>query len=169
MYCELLADAVKRLKNEPVELIPTASFDLGFTTYIPKNYIPSDRHRMDVYRKIAVSKTADDLKQIADELNDVYGPLPDEVRLLLELAELRIAASKQDIKSIIISGGDLIFSFAKDAGEQVDSMFANTSGKVRIPEPKKVYLHLPKNYFEPKTLIGVLRKILTKEKSKKEV
>ncbi|UCF00366.1 MAG: transcription-repair coupling factor [Planctomycetota bacterium] len=169
MYCELLADAVKRLKNEPVEPIPTASLDLGFTTYIPKNYIPSDRHRMDVYRKIAVSKTNEDLKQIADELNDVYGPVPDEAKLLLELAELRIAASKQDIKSIIISGGDLIFSFAKDAGENTDFLFANTSGKVRIPEPKKAYLHLPKNYFEPKTLIGVLRKILTKEKSKKEV
>jgi transcription-repair coupling factor (superfamily II helicase) len=167
MYCELLADAVKKLKNEPVEPIPTASLDLGFTTYIPKNYIPSDRHRMDVYRKIAVSKTNEDLKQIADELNDVYGPVPEEVKLLLELAELRIAASKREIKSIVTSGRDLIFSFIKDAGDQVDSMFKNTSGKVRMPEPKKAYLRLPKNYFsagrltaEPKTLIRVLRKIL---------
>ena len=160
MYCELLADAVKKLKNEPVEAIATASLDLGFTTYIPKNYIPSDRHRMDVYRKIAVSKTAEDLKQIADELNDVYGPVPDEVQLLLELAELRIAASKYDIKSIVTSGRDLIFSFTKDAGAQIDSMFAKTSGTVRIPEPKKAYLRLPKNHFEPKTLITVLRKIL---------
>jgi len=160
MYCELLADAVKRLKNEPVEPIPTASLDLGFTTYIPKNYIPSDRHRMDAYRKIAVSKTGEDLKQTADELNDVYGPVPEEVRLLLELAELRIGASKRDIKSIVTSGRDLIFSFTKDAAEQVDSLFKNTSGKVRMPEPKKAYLRLPKNYFEPKTLIRVLRKIL---------
>jgi hypothetical protein len=63
----------------------------------------------------------------------------------------------------------LIFSFTKDAGEQVDSIFKNTTGKVRIPEPKKAYLRLPKNYFEPKMLIGTLRKILTKEKNKKEV
>ncbi|MHC4331646.1 MAG: transcription-repair coupling factor, partial [Planctomycetota bacterium] len=56
LYCELLADAVRKMRNEPVESIPTAVVDLGFATYIPKNYVPIDRHRMDVYRKIAVAK-----------------------------------------------------------------------------------------------------------------
>ena len=172
MYCELLANAVKGLKNEPVEAIPTAVVDLGFATYIPKNYIPLDRHRMDVYRKIAVARTGEDLKQIEGELADVYGPVPDEVKLVLELAGLRIAASKLDIKSIVTSGQDLIFSFGKEASAQAQSLFANVSGKacpepgrgIRIPEPGTVYLRLPKNYFEPRTLINVLRKILGEEK-----
>jgi transcription-repair coupling factor (superfamily II helicase) len=162
MYCELLADAVKRLKNEPVEAIPTAVIDLGFTTYIPKNYIPSDRHRMDVYRKIAVAKTGEDLKQIESELADVYGQVPDEVKLLLELAESRIAANKRDIKSIVTLGQDLIFTFAKDHGGKTDSLFAKMSGNIRIPDPKTVYLRLAKNYFEPKTLTNVLRKIFNR-------
>jgi len=169
MYCELLANAVKQLKNEPVETIPTATIDLGFATYIPKNYIPIDRHRMDVYRKIAVTKTSEDLKQIESELADVYGPVPDEVKLLLELAELRIEADKWDIKSIVASGQacpersrrDLVFSFAKEPGSKANSLFVKVSGKVRITDPKTVYLRLPANYFEPKTLISVLRKILT--------
>jgi transcription-repair coupling factor (superfamily II helicase) len=162
MYCELLADAVKRLKNEPVEAIPTAVIDLGFTTYIPKNYIPSDRHRMDVYRKIAVAKTGEDLKQIESELADVYGQVPDEVKLLLELAESRIAANKWGIKSIVTLGQDLMFTFAKDHGGKTDSLFAKMSGNIRIPDPKTVYLRLAKNYFEPKTLINVLRKIFNR-------
>jgi len=41
MYCELLADAVRRLNNEPAEPIPVCVVDLGFTAYIPKNYIPA--------------------------------------------------------------------------------------------------------------------------------
>jgi transcription-repair coupling factor (superfamily II helicase) len=161
MYCELLADAVKRLKNEPVETIPTAVLDLGFTTYIPKNYIPLDRHRMDVYRKIAVARAAEELKQVEGELGDIYGPVPDEVKLLLELGELRIAASKLGIKSIVTSGRDLIFSFAEDAEGKADFLFAKVSGEVRIANPKTVYLRLPKNYFEPSTLINVLRKIFS--------
>jgi transcription-repair coupling factor (superfamily II helicase) len=161
MYCELLADAVRKLKNEPCEPIPTAVLDLGFTAYIPKSYIPSDRGRMEVYRKIAVSRMDEDLKQISEELNDVYGPLPEEVGLLLELAELRIAASKQGIKSIVTSGQDLVFSFVKDASK-AESLFAKVSGKVRIPEPGKAYLRLGANYFEPRTLISILRKIFTR-------
>jgi transcription-repair coupling factor (superfamily II helicase) len=160
MYCELLANAVKETKNEPVEAIPTAVVDLGFATYIPKNYIPLDRHRMDVYRKIAVARNGEDLKQIENELTDVYGPVPDEVKLLLELAGLRIAASKWDIKSIVTSGQDLIFSFAKEHSGKVDSLFAKTAGKIRIPEPGTAYLRLPKNYFEPRMLMTVLRKML---------
>jgi len=159
MYCELLTDAVRKLKNEPVEAIPTAVVDLGFATYIPKNYIPINRHRMDVYRKIAVARTDGDLEQIRGELADVYGAVPDEVGLLLDLAELRIKASRRNIKSIVASGRDLIFSFEKDHSDNEQALFANVSGKVRITSPKVVYLHLAENYFEPGTLISVLRKM----------
>jgi transcription-repair coupling factor (superfamily II helicase) len=163
MYCELLAEAVKKLKDEPIEPIPTAVVDLGFATYIPKNYIPINRHRMDIYRKVAVARCNEDLEQIKGELNDMYGPIPDEVELLLELAELRIEASRLDIKSIVASGQDLIFSFAKDYSDKAESLFSKIKGKVRIPDPKVVYLRLAKNYFEPRTLINVLRKILGEE------
>jgi transcription-repair coupling factor (superfamily II helicase) len=161
MYCDLLAEAVRKLKNEPAEAEPAAIIDLGFATYIPKSYIPSDRYRMDIYRKLAVTKTAEDLKRIASELADVYGPVPDDVELLLELTSLRIRASKQGIKSIIASGKDLIFSLSKDSNLQADSLFAGVKGAVRVADPKTVYLRLPQNYFEPKTLMNVLRKILS--------
>jgi transcription-repair coupling factor (superfamily II helicase) len=116
---------------------------------------------MDIYRKIAVTKTTEDLKQIESELADVYGPVPDDVELLLELAGLRIKASKQGIKSIVTSGRDLIFSFTKDSNVQADSLFARVKGTVRVTGPKTVYLRLPQSYFEPKTLMNVLRKILS--------
>jgi len=160
MYCELLSEAVKRLKNEPVEPIPTAVIDLGFATYIPKNYIPIDRHRMDVYRKIAVTRSPDDLEQIRGELADVYGPVPEDVALLLELAELRIMASRHKIRNIIISGEHLVFSFEKDLEKEGKKLFNNVSGKIRIKDEKTIYLKLAKNYFEPRTLITILRKIL---------
>jgi len=38
-------------------------------------------------------------------------------------------------------------------------LFKNIPGKVRILEPKTVYLRLPASYFEPRTIMSVLRKI----------
>ncbi|MHC4741234.1 MAG: transcription-repair coupling factor [Planctomycetota bacterium] len=159
MYCELLAEAVRKLKNEPSESIPTAVVDLGFATYIPKNYIPISRHRMDVYRKIAVARSDDDLEQVKSELADVYGPMPEEVGLLLELAELRIKASRHGIKSIVASEPNLVFSLEKKTAGDVQQLFERTTGKLRIPEPNIAYLRLERNYFEPRTLITVLRKM----------
>ena len=139
---------------------PTVSMDLAFATYIPKNYIPVDRHRMEVYRKIAVAKSNEDIEQIRGELADVYGPIPEEVELLLELGRLRIGAGKLGIKTIVTSEQNLIFSFAEDASAKAESLFKNAAGKMRIVEDRTVYLRLEKNYFEPRTLINVLRKVL---------
>ncbi len=158
MYCELLANAVRKMKNEPVEELPSAVLDLGFSSYIPKNYVPIDRLRMDVYRKIAVAKSDDDIEQVRGELADVYGPLPEDAELVLELASLRIKASRRQIKSIVASCPDLIFSFEQDSGSHAD-LFSNVKGDVRIPDPKRAYLRLNKNYFEPRTLLRVLRKM----------
>ena len=177
MYCEMLANAVHEMKHEKVEALPTTMIDLGSPTYIPKNYIPLDRHRMDAYRKIAVARTPADLKQIEAELADVYGPLPDEAKLLLEIGELRIAASKWDIRSIVASGNDLVFSFKRgvegvppsnrgqDARDTVNTLFAGVRGSVRIPDPKTVNLRLHPSYFEPRTLVSLLRKILAGQRT----
>ncbi|MHC4394759.1 MAG: transcription-repair coupling factor [Planctomycetota bacterium] len=159
MYCELLAEAVRKLKGERRKTMPTTNLDLGFATYIPKNYIPIDRHRMDAYRKIAVARTKADAELLESELADVYGPMPDEVGLLLELAQLRIAAGKQGIKSIVTSGQNIVFSFNKELDSQTEPLFAKVTGKVTIADQRTVYLRLGKNYFEPRTLINVLRKI----------
>ncbi len=172
MYCELLSDAVRRMRNEPVEPIPTAVLDLGFATYIPKNYIPVDRQRMDIYRKIAVARGDADIEQIKSELTDVYGSVPEEVEMLLEMAQLRIRASKLSIKSIVTSNSDLVFSFAEDVRSDAVRRFSEMllrahykkpSKKVWISGNKTAYLRLTESYFEPQTLMSFLRKILVEE------
>ena len=160
MYCDLLAEAVRKLKNEPAESVPTAVLDLGLASYIPKNYIPQDSARMEVYRKIAVARTDKDLTNIETELADVYGPVPEEVKLLLQLANLRIAAGKHDIKAIVTSGHDLVFSFGQEISAKTEKLFKKVSSKIYLRDPKTLYLRLPKHYFEPQTLLTILRKIL---------
>jgi transcription-repair coupling factor (superfamily II helicase) len=158
MYCRLLSDAVKRLKNEPVEKLAVTVLDIGFSTYIPRSYIPSDRQRMDVYRRIAVSQNPSDINRIGDELADMFGAVGEQVQMLLDLAEIRVRAGKWNLKSIIVSGSDLVFSFISHEG--VEGLFARAPGKVRILDDKTVNLRLTESYFEPKTLMAVLRKML---------
>ncbi|MBN2133240.1 MAG: hypothetical protein JW741_27320, partial [Sedimentisphaerales bacterium] len=176
MYCELLANAVHEMRNETVEPMPTTTIDLGFAVSIPKNYIALDRQRMDVYRKIAVARTVADVRQIEAELSDVYGPLPDDVTRLLEIAELRIAAAKWDIQSIAAQAPpsrfappstkrNLIFSFKQDPGDKANALFASIKAEIRIPDPKTIYLNLPPNYFEPPTLITILRRTFAEKKN----
>ena len=75
------------------------------------------------------------------------------------MRRLRIKAGKYNIKSIVTSGQDLIFTFEKDDGNDIRALFANASVKIRISDTNVVYMRLAKNYFEPKTLINILRKM----------
>jgi transcription-repair coupling factor (superfamily II helicase) len=158
LYCQLLSDAVKKLRNEPIEETPTTAIDLGFYVGIPKNYITSDRQRLEVYRRVARIQNTADMRRFEEELRDLFGPPPTSVRTLLDIAELRMYASRWRIKSLIVHGQDLIFSF--EEGACTADLFARSPGRVSIPDPRTVYVRLEKNYFEPKTLIGILRKLL---------
>ena len=158
LYCQLLQETVQRLRNEPVLTPAAAAIDLGFAVHIPRKYIASDRQRLDVYRRVALATTTEDLRRIAEELKDLFGPPPEPVRMLLEIAEMRLAADKKKIKSISAMPPDLIFVF--EAGAHAADVFAHSPGSVRIPDPQTVHVRLEKNYFEPQSLLMVLRKIL---------
>ena len=54
MYCQLLEQAVGELKGEkPPAARRDVHVELGIDAYIPRNYVPSDRQRMEVYRRMA--------------------------------------------------------------------------------------------------------------------
>jgi transcription-repair coupling factor (superfamily II helicase) len=158
LYCRLLSEAVKRLKNEPVDDSTRTVIDIGVSTCLPKSYIPSDRQRMDVYRRISIAADEEDLKRLSEELADLFGPLPPQAVQLLDLSELRIMAHRRSIKSIVVSKPDLIFTLADDA--HAADLFARAPGTVRIADPQTIHLRLEKNYFEHRTLMSILRKLL---------
>ena len=158
LYCRLLGDAVKKLRNEPIEKEPETVIDLGFATYIPKSYIPSDRQRLSVYQRISTARNSKDIDRVKVELRDLFGPVPDQVTQFLELSQLRIWAAKWNIQSIIVQKPDVIFTFPP--GVTGTDLFARYPGTVRIPDPRTVHVRLEKNYFEPQTLLAVLRKLL---------
>ncbi|MBP8604298.1 MAG: transcription-repair coupling factor [Phycisphaerae bacterium] len=158
LYCRLLAEAVKRLKNEPIEKEIQTVIDLGFETYIPKSYIPSDRQRLEVYRRIGTARTAEDIDRLRTELRDLFGPVPEQVNMLLDTAQIRLWADRWRIQSIIVQKPDIIFTFF-DGASGID-LFARYSGTIRIPDPRTVHIRLEKSYFEIKTLLAFLRKIL---------
>ncbi len=168
MYCEMLADAVRKLKNEPLMQVPKVSLDLGFSTYIPKEYIQSERQRMDVYRRIATCHTPKALSDMAEELADVYGDVPDHVDIFLDMAQIRLKAGEYGITSIAVSRKNLVFSFSETPNDRVNSLFARINGRVRIPNPRTIAVGLSDNYFEPATLMSVLRKMFTPARFKQK-
>jgi transcription-repair coupling factor (superfamily II helicase) len=162
LYCQLLERAVNDMKGKKPKEAPIVNIDMGFNGFIPKNYIPSDRYRMEAYRKIASAAIRGDLVELRKELEDIYGEIPEDAETLIRLGELRISAGERGISAIILSDSRLVFSFRRDSKTSSSDFFRGINAKVTFPDPYTACLYLPQEYLQKDTLLALLEKILTK-------
>src|SRR5580658_10436895 len=85
MYCQLLDEATRQLKNEPRGALPEAHVDIGITAFLPKTYIPGDRQRMDVYRRLSRCTSMEMLQLLEQDLQDAFGEPPRPAVILLAM------------------------------------------------------------------------------------
>ena len=160
LYCQLLDSAVADLRGESKVAAPSqpAHIELGIGTYIPRAYIPSQRQRMEAYRRLAGCDNSSDLKQIRDDLIDVYGPAPAVVDKLLDMTEARGLAGRLGIESLVLIRGDLVFTVRDMTAAK--RMFDGASGTVRMPDNNTVHWRLPPPYLQMPTLLRIVLKQL---------
>ena len=109
MYCQLLDQTVERLTNTDLkDQITHTSIDIGLTGYIPKAYIPSDARRIEVYRRLAMSSTQEQIDQVVDDLTSAYTAPPELVRRLIVRARIRAASQSLSIRSMSTRGSDIV-------------------------------------------------------------
>jgi len=116
MYTELLERAVKALKEgrEPEldkPLYHGAEVDLHCPALIPEDYLPDIHERLILYKRIANASDQQELKELQVEMIDRFGLLPDPVKTLFAVTELKLKALPLGIRKIEMgeSGGRLLF------------------------------------------------------------
>ena len=77
--------------------------DLEYTGFIPETYVQNPQTKMEIYKKIAAITTDNEFENVVFELEDRFGPIPEEVLSLLALAEIRIICKKGSTKTTIDS------------------------------------------------------------------
>ncbi|MCJ7655345.1 MAG: DEAD/DEAH box helicase, partial [Dehalococcoidia bacterium] len=107
LYSRLLAEAVEDVKQgQAVENVrkiaqpPVPAVALPLTAYIPEEYIFDLSTRLDFYQRLAVAKQAQEVEGIALEFSDRFGPMPQAVRNLLYVVEIKQLAAVAMVKSI---------------------------------------------------------------------
>src|SRR5262245_39137568 len=90
---------------------PPAVVDLPVEAHLPTEYVPDEAQNLELYRRLARARSAGDLAAFRQEVLDRYGPMPDPVIRLIEVAELRLAAEAAGVASISREEGWLVVRF----------------------------------------------------------
>src|SRR5690606_6696300 len=102
LYMRLLSQAVEEIRSgQPALEQGPVTLDLPMTALIPADYIQDTELRLNTYRQIAAVQTLDHVEDLADELQDRFGPYPEEIEHLLALIRLRIRAAELGIDSVV--------------------------------------------------------------------
>lgn len=119
-YCKLLDEVVKEMKGIKVAEEADVQVDLKVTCYIPDNYIEESGQKIEVYQKIALCRTEEDIQNVIDELIDRYGNMPKELESLLEVARIKQLAKEQNIAKVESKQNGVVFTFTSSENIKYD-------------------------------------------------
>jgi transcription-repair coupling factor (superfamily II helicase) len=158
MYCQLLEEATLQLQKAPKPTRPEAHVEIGLSAFIPKQYIPGDRQRMDAYRRLSRCTSLEMLRDLVQNLKDAFGDPPRQVDVLVALTEVRLLAGHYGIESIIKQPPDVVMKMRE--AQRVQKALAGAPGSLRVVDEKTLYFRPPGAYLEPEVLLLALRNLM---------
>src|SRR5690606_33030365 len=102
-YMRLLEQAVRQLKGEgPAQAGPRTEVSVDGAAYIPDAYVPDEAQKLHLYRRISTLESIEEVDRLEREFRDRYGPLPEEVRTLLQTVALRLLGTELGLERILV-------------------------------------------------------------------
>jgi transcription-repair coupling factor (superfamily II helicase) len=158
LYCELLEQAVRTLKQLPAKVSVEVSVDLPCEAYIPRSYVPDMRLKIDLYRKVARLASIAEWEDLRAELVDRFGAWSPEVERVLLMARLRIWAHQWQIESIHLEDGFIVFGYT--GSRQIAQLVKKSGGKLRVVDDKSAYLPIGKDLRNPQAILEAVQSLL---------
>jgi transcription-repair coupling factor (superfamily II helicase) len=126
LYQEMLAEAVAHLQAGITDLAPdkwSPQIAVGTPVMIPEEYVPDLSVRLGLYRRLADLEDPSAVDAAAAELVDRFGPLPDEVKTLLEVVAIKALCRRANVERIEAGPKGAVVTFR-------DGIFPNPEGLV---------------------------------------
>ena len=110
LYCQLLKRTIALMKGEKVKEVVDVKLNLDFANpRLPYEYIEEDVQRLSLMKRFAEAQDIRIVKALAAEMKDRFGPLPDEAKEYVRIAELRVLCAAASIDHIDVKGMRAVF------------------------------------------------------------
>jgi transcription-repair coupling factor (superfamily II helicase) len=105
LYVELLAEAVAELSGERRPAARPVRVEASVDAYVPAPYIEAEALKIDLHRRLALTETEDELRELQAATEDRYGPLPEPVENLFAIQEAKLKLAQAGADYLVFRGG----------------------------------------------------------------
>ncbi|QIB35840.1 transcription-repair coupling factor [Ancylobacter pratisalsi] len=127
LYQEMLEEAIANLKagiTAPVADKWSPQISIGMPVLIPEEYVADLHVRLSLYRRLADLETDAEIESVGAELVDRFGPLPEEVELLLKLVAIKALCRRANVEKVDAGPRGMVLTFR-------DGRFPNPAGFIQ--------------------------------------
>ena len=111
LYVRLVGEAVDEFKGEGGEPeLREVRIELPVDAHLPHDYVPSERLRLEMYKRLAEVRADEDVDLLREEMVDRYGEPPAPVAALLLVARFRARARQAGVGEVTIAGRNVRFA-----------------------------------------------------------
>ena len=105
--------------------------DLPLQAQIPEEYVADPALRLKLYRRLADVRADAQVDELARELQDRFGALPEQVENLVYLLRLKVAASAARLEAIAVEDGRIVIKFGREDAALQARITLRFNGRVR--------------------------------------
>jgi len=119
-------------KAKTAQLPLATTVDLTLPALIPEEYVPDLNTRLSLYLRLSKVSVPGELDELKNELEDRFGPLPQEIKDLLYMVRIKLLGSKAGIESISSEDGQIVLSLDATAKFDKLSLQRSLGNKLKI-------------------------------------
>ncbi len=165
MYCRLLDEAVHEVQGlAPVEL-PEPNLELSINAFISDGYIQDPAVKIEVYKKIMHIESAEDSRDVEEELVDRFGEMPEPVTNLICIARIKALAKKLGVQSIIHQKDTINIKFYNESNlkaERLAPLTAHFKNRVSFAVTPNLQIILSLRGYKRVEILEKLELLLSK-------
>ncbi len=105
LYVEMLGEAVAELSGERRIVARPVRVDARIDAYVPASYIGSEALKIDLHRRLALTETEDELRELRASTEDRFGPIPEPVENLFAIQEAKLKLARLGADYLVFRGG----------------------------------------------------------------
>ncbi|MBV8554020.1 MAG: transcription-repair coupling factor, partial [Planctomycetaceae bacterium] len=158
LYCSLLESAVRNLTHKPERPMFDCSIELSWRAFLPKDYVPGPKVKVELYRRLSRVRSLDRLADFRQELIDRFGPLPPPAENLISEAELRILAGRWQLERIHVEDEYAVLTYRN--ARRIEALARLHPRRVRIVDEKSAYIPLEEKRPRGSVVAAVVRPLL---------
>ncbi len=158
LYCQLLENAVRAIKREPLRHHHHVEIALAIEAFLPSDYIPDGRPKIEMYRKLSAVSSLELLAELKTEFRDRFGPLPTPAERLFEQRELQLLAWRWQIDDIRLHEGDIVLGYRNP--RLITRLAKLSHATIRVVDDRDACVILPAKLKGTKALLRLLKEIL---------